>query len=348
MKEAVLEEVTTEKTEKKSVDEPEVIENQMPGIQKAAILFQQLGSDEIKLICRYLDRSDVEKLSSCLKQYEYVNRNDLLATVREFQSQTIGLISSGTPQEKAQLFIEQFEEVQIESTPEGKKRSQLSNLYSLEKMSPERVIDFFKNDHDQVLAVVLSQLSSDFSKEILSLLEPEKRSKILQRISTIKNVDLEFLKNLDETLKAKISSSSDPSGFNGPQIAANILSLFPEEESKNFMTDMEKDCKPVLEKIKQYYLTFSDLILLDNDTLQKILATVDPQVLAQAICKSSQETIDKCFSVITKRAVTLIEEELKSLENALPAVVQHARQIIIKNARQLESERKIDLGKNKK
>lgn len=193
--------------------------------------------------------------------------------------------------------------------------------------------------------MVLSQLSTRLAKEVLSLLAPEKKDDILQRIAMLKNVDQDALKNIDEALHQKLSNLGDGAGSNGPQIAANILSLLPEEESKVFMDNVQQKYKPLFDKINKHFLTFSDIVALGKNDLQKILATVEPQILAQAICKLPKEKKDICFAVITKRAVTLIEDELKSLENVLPIVVQEAQQTIIKNARQLEAERKIDLSK---
>lgn len=320
-------------------------EKQLSGLEKAVVFFRFLGADEIQSVLRFLDRSDVEKISHHMTKIDAINQEDLIRTINEFRRESAGVFSPGSAEEKAKFFLEKFDEIQMEFSPEGKIRSKLTNLFSLEKLAPEKIIELFKNDHNQVIAVVLSQLSTRLAKDVLTLLPPEKKDDILQRIAMLKNLDQDALKNIDNALKLKLSNVGDASGSNGPQIAANILSLFPETESKIFMDNVQQKHKPLYDKINKHYLTFADIVALPKNDLQKILATVEPQILAQAICKLPKESKDICFAVITKRAVTLIEDELKSLENALPAVVQDAQQTIIKNARQLEADRKIDLSK---
>lgn len=317
----------------------------LSGLEKAVILFRMLSNDEIKTILPFLDRKEVAKISDHMREFQSFGNDDLIRTLSEFLSESTSVISLESPEEKAKFFLEQFNEIQIEGSPEGQMKSKLSNLFALEKTPPENIVDIFKNEHPQIFAIALSQISPAVAKEVLQLLEIEKRNDILKRISLLKKVDSAALKNLDDVLKNKIGGSQDSASYNGPLITANILSLFPDEESQVFMKDMQDNFKPVHEKINKFYITFSDILALENSVLQQILASMEPQTIAAAICKSPKEMMDKCFAVVTKRAVTLIEDELKTLDKVMPAVVQDAQQTIIKNARKLESERKIDLSK---
>lgn len=317
----------------------------LSSLEKAVILLRFLNPDEIKLILKYFDRIEIERISSQMSRLESIKKSDLIRVLNEFRLESSGILSLDVPQDRANFFISEYEQIQNQGLPHKQLKGRLSNIHSLEKFSPEKIIDFFKNDHPQTMAITLSQISPSVAKEVLLLMESRNRNDILKRISYLKNVDSKVLQDINDCLDSKMTDVEDTEMYNGPESAANILSLFPEEEVKPFLSEIQNTSGDLFDKISKYYVTFTDILTLSPDVLQKILSTVEPQVIATAICKLDKEVIDKCFAVITKRATTLIQDEFTSLENIHPTLIINAQQAIVKNAKLLEQEKKIDLGK---
>ena len=327
---------------KKTIDFPK----KLTGPQKAAILFQTLDGDTVKSLLKHLDRADVDMISRYLSQTSSLTNDDVLSTLREFQYQSKNIFSSGDAQEKVNFFLDAYSEVSGNTSVSSTSQGDLSNLKSLVKIPPEEIAEIFKNDHDQIFALVLSQLPVKFTKDILTYVDTDKKNDLLQRIACIKEVNPEILKTIDQSLEPTIKRYLDKdSNSGGTQVVANILGMLPEKEADEFLAKIKDTQESMYEGIRQYYVGFSDIMALENDMLQKVLAAVENDVLAKAICKLSQDIKDKCFSVITKRAVTLVESELNALDKVLPIVITDAQQVIVKAAKKLASENKIVLGK---
>lgn len=317
----------------------------LTNLEKAVILLRFLSPEEIKLIIKYFDRIEIERISAQMAKLNSIKKDDLIHVLNEFRLESSGILSLDLPEDRANFFISEYEQIHNQHIPRKQLKGKLDNILSLEKMSPEKIIDFFKNDHPQIIAITLSQVAPSVAKEVLLLMEHDNRSDILKRITYLKDVDAKVLQEINDCLDVKMADVQDMNIYNGPESAANILSLFPEEEAKPFLSEIQNTAGDLYEKISKYYVTFTDIMNLRGDILQKVLLTVEPQVIATAICKLEREMIDKCFALITKRAVTLIQDEFSSLENIHPGLIINAQQTIVKNAKLLEQEKKIDLGK---
>ena len=240
----------------------------------------------------------------------------------------------------------EFERIQIENSPDAKKRKTYENIYALAEMPPESVEKLLACEHPQVWAALVAQFPAENAKAILSNLDTQRQHDILSRIATMRAIDPSVLELLNDQLAEINSDDDNASDYNGAKVSADILSLLPESVSSEFLSTIEKSDEETYQEIAKHYISFSDLVNLDSETLQKIFSTLEPQQIAKAICKSSQEIIDKCTSVITKRSAILIAEEMNSLAKVSEQVVQNAQQEIISHARRLENNNEIEIKIN--
>lgn len=316
------------------------------GIDKAAALFNYLGNDAIKPLLSHLNRNEVESIVNRMKKIDSLSKEVIEKVVNDFHQKTSILVSINDPDEIAENVLNEFDEVQIKISPEAQKKAELKYLYALENKPTETIYKIFEKEPVQVWGCVLSILSASKANELIALVEKEKRFNILYFLTRIKNINDKTLHAINNFLSDIMESEDKTEEFNGPKRTADILSLVVENESLEILNTVKSKDKDLYDAISVYYMSFSDLINLDEKILQKILTTLEPKDISQAICQSSKEIIDKCMSVITKRAATLIEDEMKSLSELSIEVVQQAQQKIIAHARKLESNNEIKLIKS--
>jgi flagellar motor switch protein FliG len=76
-------------------------------------------------------------------------------------------------------------------------------------------------------------------------------------------------------------------------------------------------------------IVFDDIALLDDRSVQKILREVDSQELAKALNDAGFEVSNKIFSVISKRAATMLKEDMEYIGPLMLEEIAKARQKII-------------------
>lgn len=337
-------ESTMEETELDTSEEHVIFTPDLSGLEKSAILLGLLGNDSVRPILPFLERDEVEQIAKSMADVESIKKDDVVFILDDFHKEMVRLVAPGIDDSQAQSFIEQYDEVQIELSPEAERRQQLKNIFALEDLEPVKLFRILEHEHPQIWAVILSQLSSTKAMEVLNIVESDKKYDILQRLAKLTAVNDDILMSLNQVLESKLEGMEETADYNGAKTTADILSLFPESDSLAIMEMFESSDKELHADVKSYFLTFSDLMGLDKSVLQKILAAFDPQVIATAICQSPQETIDNCFVSVTKRTKSLIEEGMKSLQQAPEAAVRTAQQKIIATARDLESQNVITLS----
>lgn len=316
------------------------------GLQKAAILFNFLGNDAVKPILTHLSRDEVELITDYMKSAKSLSKEDAQFVVSDFEKATSTLVSIDDPSQLAVSVLNEYDEVQIKISPEAQRKSAFKYIYSLDTKPASELYDLLVDEPESVWACILSQISTVKGGELLSLVEKEKRFKIIYSLSILKNVNENTLINLNALLEKKFDQQESAPQFNGPKKSADILSLCDEVESLDLLSQMQNIDNDLHDQITAHYMSFADLINLNEKTLQKILTTLQPQEIAQAICQSDHDIKTKCLGVITKRSAMLIEEEIKSMQDLHQKVIQQAQQKIIAQARKLESNNEIDLSVN--
>src|SRR3989338_3387567 len=88
---------------------------------------------------------------------------------------------------------------------------------------------------------------------------------------------------------------------------------------------------------------FEDLLSVDDRGIQAILKEVSTDDLKLALKLASDELKDKIFSCMSSRAVEMLKEDMEIMGPTRVKDVEGAQQSIIKIAKRLEQEGKIQL-----
>ena len=98
--------------------------------------------------------------------------------------------------------------------------------------------------------------------------------------------------------------------------------------------------------LEQNLFAFEDLTQLDDRAIQKVLREVEQQELAKALRGADNLVQDKIFRNMSKRAGTMLKEDIEFMGPVRVADIMQARKNIMDIVRQLEQNGDIVIARN--
>ena len=324
---------------------------EISGPERAAIFMMSLGEQSAAEVLKHMGPREVQSIGTAMALLTNVSNakvNSVLgdfAEVVQLQS-SVGVDSdeyvrnmliSALGEDKAGNIIDR---ILLGKNSKG--------LDSLKWMDPRAVADVVKNEHPQIIAIVLSYLESDHAAEVLTNLPERSRSDVLMRIATLDGVPPVALKELNEVLEKQFAGNSgmQSTGIGGVKIAAGILN-FMDGTSETAITEAitEHDAE-LSQNIQEQMFVFDNLLDVDDQGMQKILREVQSDNLILALKGADDKMKEKIFNNMSSRAAEMMREDLDSKGPVRLKDVEDAQKEMLVVARQLADSGEISLGGN--
>jgi flagellar motor switch protein FliG len=181
------------------------------------------------------------------------------------------------------------------------------------------------------------------ASNILGSLPHEVQSDVARRIATMDRTSPEVLREVERVLEKKLStlSNEDFTAAGGVENIVEILNLVDRTTEKTIIESLEEEDAELAEEIKKRMFVFEDIVLLDNQAIQKVLREVDTNDLAKALRGVEAEVQDKIFRNMSKRAAALLKEEMEYMGPIRLKDVEEVQQKIVASIRKLEEQGEI-------
>ena len=88
--------------------------------------------------------------------------------------------------------------------------------------------------------------------------------------------------------------------------------------------------------VKEYLYSFDDLLVIEDRSMQKLLAEIDSKSLASALKGASDPIKDKVRSNLSKRARETLNEEMELLGTIPPTTIQQAQKAVVEVIQHLD------------
>jgi flagellar motor switch protein FliG len=320
------------------------------GGTRAAILLMTIGERLAAEVLRYLDPKEVQKIGLAMAGLKGVSRQDVTKTLDEFLTQS----SSRTPlgigtedylrktlagalgKDKAQNLINRI-----------LAGEQLSGLEALRWMDPPAIARLIRNEHPQIVAIVLAHLDADQAAEVLSLFPDSRRADLVMRVANLESVAPSALSELDAILDQKVSNNPalQSSRIGGLTTAINLLNLVDRSMNTEIMDTIKERDPDLGVALDEAMFTFDDLAETSDRGIQTLLKEITNNVLVTALKGSDEAIREKIFKNMSKRAALLLRDDLEGTGPVRLSEVEHAQKEIITIARKLAEAGELSLGK---
>ncbi|MBU8912621.1 MAG: flagellar motor switch protein FliG [Spirochaetales bacterium] len=322
------------------------IRKELTGRQKAAIFLVTVGSEISSEIFRHLREDEIEALTFEIARLETVDSQERDRVLMEFQELMMAqdFITSGG--------IEYARELLEKSLGSQKAVDIINRLTSslqvrpfdfVRRTDPMHLLNFIQQEHPQTIALILAYLEPQKASVILSSLAHEIQSDVAKRIATMDRTSPETLREVERVLEKKLStlSSEDYTAAGGVESIVEILNLVDRSTEKTIIESLEEEDPELAEDIKKRMFVFEDIVMLDDRAIQKVMREVDTSELAKALKSVDTEVQDKIYRNMSKRAATLLKEDMEYMGPIRMKDVEEAQQKIVSIIRKLEEQGEI-------
>ena len=318
-------------------------------LQKLAVLLLILDADNAAGLMKQLDDHELEAVSIEMAKFTTISQELQLDVLREFSSVAVdaaSAISGGV--ERTQNLLEKsvgaFRASDFLSRV-SPQRPPVAAMQQIVEMDPRHIFNVLRHEQLQTIALVVSFMPPEKASELLSLVRPELREQVIERLATLAPTSIEVVESVAEELQRKLSTSRTRAlnHTGGVKIAAELLNAMPKDVSDSILTALRERNSDLGDAVLKKMFTFDELQRLDSKTLQKVLQEVDMRQLSIALKSASDGLKNALLSCISKRAAENVREEISLLGPQKLSQIEEAQMEIIEVVRRLESEGTISL-----
>ena len=322
---------------------------EMDGVEKAAILMMSLGEKEAAAIMRHMEPKEVQRLGEVMASLSHVSREKIDAVLDHFvqaveEETSLGLDAEDFVRntlveafgvEKAAGLIDK-----IITRPNSK------GIETLKWLDPRAIAEIFRQEHPQIVSIVLSYLENDQAAEVLKHFPPERRSDIVLRIATLDGVQPCALEELDRILERQYAGClgvTSPAS-DGISIAANILNFLDPDIESEITEFLKENDAELAEKIENSMFVFENLLDADDRGIQALLREVSSDTLLIALKGADEAVKEKIFRNMSQRAAEMLRDDLEAKGPVRLSEVEEAQKEILAIAKRMADAGEIALG----
>ena len=317
--------------------------------QRAAVLMLLLGEQQAAEIIRYLNPKEVQALGAAMVSVADLSQAAVNVVLDDFvamlKKQTNLGLGTG----------DYVEKVLKRALGEDKAASVLSRIMPgqgnkgleiLKWMDARSIAEMIRNEHPQVVAIILSVLEYDVAADVLNFLPADARPEIMQRVASLETVQPSAMEELESIMKKQFSTSSSAksSSFGGIKAAAKIMNFVKVDLESQIMVQLTKLDPDLTQKIQDNMFTFENLSAVDNRAIQTLMRNVEPDMLMTALKGAHEYVKDKFFDNMSARARVMFIDEMESKGPLRITDVEEAQKAIMRIARKLSDKGELVLS----
>jgi len=321
----------------------------MTGVERAAILLLSLGEKNAAEILRHMDPKEVQKVGIAMSEVSNISKDEVDNVVTEFirtaeKHTSIGLgkddyirnmLVSALGENKAGKVIDR---ILLGGNTKG--------LETLKWMDAKAVAELIRNEHPQIIAIVLAYLEADQAAEVLTVLPERVRVDVLMRIATLDGIMPSALNELNAIMEKHFEGQTNikSASVGGLKSAANIMNTMDGSVEAEIMDNLKEIDTDLGDKIQDLMFVFDNLAEVDERGIQTLLREISSDALILALKGSEERLKEKFFSNMSKRAAEMLREDLEAKGPVKLSEVETAQKEILAIARRMSEAGDINLG----
>ncbi len=327
-----------------SVTEEMRKEKDLEPLDKAAILLLSLGKDTAAKVLKHLNPREVQKLGNAMTDVEDVTHSDIHVVIKNFLGE-LGedALGMNTAEYAKSLMVDALGDGGGGLMEAAMLGDQVKGLEALKWMHPLTISNMLKNEHPQVVAIILSYFEPDLSAQILAGIPERFQNEVIFRIATLTTIQPRALFDLNKVIE---SASSDGAGgklatIGGEKKAAEILNLVGGGLDSRILDAIAIEHDGISKGIQDKMFVFEDIAGIDPRGIQALLGDVPNDVLKVALKGADSEIVDLFLGNMSKRQSAMMREELEISGPVKLSDVEDAQRAIIQTVRRLADEEKL-------
>lgn len=323
--------------------------SELSSVQRAAVLLMSLGENDAAEVLKHMSAKEVQKVGMAMATISNVSRDQVKHVMEEFVGELDRQTSLGVGAD------DYVRKVLVQALGEDKAGSLIDRILlgrntkgldSLKWMDSRSIADLIRNEHPQIISIVLAHLDADQAADVLKLLPERVRADVMLRIATLDGIPPNALNELNEIMERQFAGNTNlkSSQIGGIKVAANILNFLDTGTEQSVMGMVEKADADLCGKIREQMFVFDNLVDLDDRAIQTVLREVSGDKLAVALRGADPSVKEKITKNMSQRASQILLEDMEARGPVKLSEVEDAQKEILGIIRRLADEGSIAIG----
>jgi len=317
--------------------------------RSAAMLMVSLGEQDAAAVMKHLDPKVVQRVGAEMARLSNISRDEATGVLSAFFDSVAGrvggeegsedfvrrVLHSALGTDKANGIIDR---IALGRTSRG--------LDSLKWMDARAVYEIVRNEHPQIIAIVLAYLETDQAATILGLFPKPVQADLVMRIATLDGVHPDALNKLDEVLERQATGKggSRSSNLGGTKAASNLLNVVEGTGDGPVMEAIRKADEQLAQSLQDLMFVFENLLDVDDRGIQELLRNVPSDRLSLALRAADEAIKTKFFKNMSERAAEMLKDDMETRGPVKLSEVEAAQKEIITIAKKMADEGTLSLG----
>lgn len=325
-------------------------ESKRNGTERAAILLLSLGEQEAAQVMKHMGAKDVQRIGAAMTQVSNITRQDVTTILGEFTQTVENETSLGVGVDAY------LRKVLIGALGEDKAAGVIDRilfgrsskgLEALKWMDARAVSELVRQEHPQIIAIVLAYLDADQSADILAQFPEWLRADVVMRIATLDGIQPHALHELDEVIEKQFAGKTGAlktSVIGGIKTASDILNFMDASQENTLIEHIKKVDDALGGKIQDLMFVFADIADIDDRGMQEILRAVPGEKLLLSMKGADDALKEKIFKNMSQRAGEMLRDDLEAKGPVRLSEVEAAQKEILAIVRKMAESGTIQLG----
>ena len=182
--------------------------------------------------------------------------------------------------------------------------------------------------------------------EVIEMLPEEIQPDIVMRVARLNDVQQSALAEIENLIasKSQTTSRGTTRKVGGDKVAAEIVNALKPDRGEQLLEKIKERNEELSERIQEMMFQFEVLLKVDDRGIQALLREISNDLLVVALKGCDPEISDKIMGNMSKRAATLLREDMEVKGPMKLSDVEAAQKEILDVARKLADSGDIDLG----
>ena len=175
----------------------------------------------------------------------------------------------------------------------------------LEDLSSEEIFYLLSNEPAPKAALAIDQVDDEKRSEFIERLSPAQKNDIILELGNLSEIPLEVVVNVAKDLEKKAAHIPQSKEFSrgGGKRMADILNKMNEEEAAEYLNQVQNNDPDLYSDIKKYYLTFNDLLEMNEESAGDFWTNpdIDIDVFALSVKGVDEEKVQSIVDIMPKK-----------------------------------------------
>ena len=270
------------------------------GLERSALLMLGLGEQHAAEILRHMGPKEVQEIGMAMAGLSQVTSSMMETVMAEFvgtigEQTSLGLgsdeyirnmLTTALGADKASGVIDR---ILLGRNSKG--------LEQLKWMDPRGIAELIRQEHPQIIAIVMSFLDPDQAAGVLAEFPERVRADVVMRVASLDGIQPAALQELDDILEKQFSGQSNVKSatMGGVKKAAEILNFVDGSIESQVIDMIKEQDEDLSQEIQDNMFVFENLVEVDDRGMQTLLREVSSDQLLLALRGAAEPLKDKIF-----------------------------------------------------